>query len=184
MLSVLSKTLLIMDVAVPVVVRKDAKALVRGGASEIVLRKGTRLELPLYDALPLLRKGIVALDSEALPTHQEVNRIAWMEGRDEQSPQPLPKDFYVRVRLALRALESRGEDPKKIESMRSLAIDILDRRLRKILEAVARARALHNRDFAERLTTEERALYALLCRVVRDWYASMIEFLERGDVVG
>lgn len=179
----LAKTLLIIDTQVPVVVLEDVKAAVKGGLGELPLRKGARIELPLREALPLIKRRVLELDAERLPGYKEFMKIRWMESRDLSAPQEISPDFYVKARLALLLLEERDEDPQEIKKIRAAVIDIVRIRLQKIIRAVL-ANPEYSRELAEKLTIEERALYSLLCKAVGDWYASMREFIERGDPLG
>lgn len=179
--SELAKTLIMLDAQIPVMATEDARVAVKTG--EQLLRKGARLELPLRDALPLIRKGVLVLDHERLYSWQELNRVRWMESRDLTTPQPLAYDFYLKARLTVQLLEKSPEGSRRADAAKSLLVDIVRLRLQKVLRAVL-ANPEFNRDFAERLTVEERALYASLCKIVGDWYSSMRRFLEQGDPLG
>lgn len=176
----LAKTLLPLSIQVPVVVLRDMKTSMRGASGELVLRKGAKLELPLSEALPLIEHGIVAVDSERLPALRDMSKIRWIESRDPGTIQKLDEDFYVKVRLAIMQMELKGEDQRIVNSAKATLVDIVRLRLQKILRAVTANPEL-SRDFSEKLTLEERALYASLCRSVKMWYSSMVEFVERGD---
>ncbi|MEM0042688.1 MAG: hypothetical protein QXF46_01065 [Thermofilaceae archaeon] len=181
--SELSKTLVMADAQVPVVVVSDAKVPVKTSSGEQLLRKGARLDLSLREALPLIKKGVLALDPERLYSWQELNKIRWIESRDLSAPQQLAGDFYLKARLTVQLLEKSSEGSKKADAAKAMLVDIVRLRLQKILRAVL-VNPEFSRDFAERLTIEERALYACLCKVVSDWYSSMKQFLERGDPLG
>lgn len=175
-------TLLPLSIQVPVVVVQDVRTSVRGAPGELVLRKGAKLELPLGEALPLVKQGIVAIDHERLPTLQEMNKIRWIESRDPSDLQKLDEDFYLKARLSIALMEQRGEDERKIGAAKAVLVDIIRLRMQKILKAVA-ANPEPSREFVEKLSIEERALYASLCKSVKVWYTSMIEFVERGDLL-
>jgi len=176
----LTKTLLPLSIQVPVVVVQDMKTAVRGTSGELVLRKGAKLELSLSEALPLIERGVVDIDPERLPTLRDMNKIRWIESRDPNEIQKLDEDFYVKARLAIMQMELKGGDNRAISSAKATLLDIIRLRLQKVLKAVTANPEL-SRDFSEKLTLEERALYASLCRSVKMWYSSMVEFVERGD---
>ncbi|MEM1509061.1 MAG: hypothetical protein QXY49_03975 [Thermofilaceae archaeon] len=179
----LQRTLLTQDAQLPVAVLKDVKITMHGGPGELVLKKGAKLELPLSDALPLLKKGFIALDSERLHSPQEVNKVRWLESRDAGSIQALNGDFYLKARLSIIDMEQRGVDERKVSLVKATLVDIIRLRLQKIMKAVS-ASPEPSRDLLEKLTWEERMLYTTLCGFVREWYRSMVEFIEKGDVIG
>jgi hypothetical protein len=176
----LTKTLLPLSIQVPVVVVQDMKTVVRGASGELVLKKGAKLELSLSEALPLIERGVVDIDSERLPSLRDMNKVRWIESRDPNEIQKLDEDFYVKARLAIMQMELKGGDDRAISSAKATLLDIIRLRLQKVLKAVTANPEL-SRDFSEKLTLEERALYASLCRNVKMWYSSMVEFVERGD---
>jgi hypothetical protein len=179
----LARTILPLSTLIPVVVLQDVKTSMKGSSGELVLRKGAKLELPLGVALPLIERGVVKVDQESLPPLREMSKIRWVESRDPNTVQKLDEDFYVKARLLIMLMESEGKDQRAVESAKAMLLDIVRLRLQKILKAVT-ANPEMNRDFAEKLTIEERALYATLCRSVKMWYSSMVEFVERGDPLG
>ena len=176
----LTKTLLPLSIQVPVVVVQDMKTVVRGASGELVLKKGAKLELSLSEALPLIERGVVDIDPERLPSLRDMNKVRWIESRDPNEIQKLDEDFYVKARLAIMQMELKGGDDRTISSAKATLLDIIRLRLQKVLKAVTANPEL-SRDFSEKLTLEERALYASLCRNVKMWYSSMVEFVERGD---
>lgn len=176
--SELAKTLLITEVQVPVIVLEDVKTVFKGGSGELVLKKGAKLELSLREALPLIRKRVVELDADKLPSLQELNKLRWIESRELSDIQKLEPVFYIKARLSIVQLEKK--DPKKAKSVESILIDIVRLRLQKILKAVT-ANPEYNREFAEKLSLEEKTLYTSLSMFVKNWYMSMLEFIEKGD---
>ncbi|RLE71006.1 MAG: hypothetical protein DRJ43_00740 [Thermoprotei archaeon] len=180
----LAKTVIVADALLPVKVLKDVRASLPGRVGDLVLRRGAKLELPLREALPLLRKGLVAVDPSRLYTLQELNKIRWIESRDPQMIQKLDEHFYLKARLTLAHLEKEeGVSGYRLEVAKALIIDIVKLRLQKVVRSVT-ANPEPNRDFMEKLTWEERALYVKLCDLVNSWYRSMLEFIEEGDVLG
>ncbi len=179
----LQRTLLTQDVQLPVAVLKDVKVTMHGGSGELVLRKGAKLELPLSDALPLLKKSFIALDSERLHSPQDINKVRWLESRELGTLQALNGDFYLKARLSIIDMEQRGVDERKINLVKAALVDIIRLRLQKIMKAVS-ASPEPSRDLLEKLTWEERALYTMLCGFVREWYRFMVEFIEKGDIIG
>jgi len=178
--SELTRTLLPLNTQVPVIVLQDVKTLMKSVSGELVLKKGVKLELPLGEAIPLIERGIVKVNPEGLPSLREMSKIRWVESRDPNTIQKLDENFYVKARLFVMLMESEGQDRRAVDSAKATLLDIIKLRLQKILRAVTANPEL-NRDFAEKLTMEERALYATLCRCVKMWYSSMVEFVERGD---
>lgn len=180
--SELSGTLLALRMQLPVVVLEDYRTSLKGSSGELVLRKGARLELTLAEAIPLIRRGVVAVDSGRLYSLQELNKLRWIESKDLSEVQRLDEDFYVKARLSITTMASGG-DASRAELAKANLVDIVKLRLQKVLRAVA-ANAEPSRDFAERLTVEERALYISLCKLVSSWHSSMVSFAERGDPLG
>ncbi|GEM_PF-357529 len=178
--SELARTLLTLNTHVPVIVLQDMKTPMKSSLGELVLKKGVKLELPLGEAIPLIERNVVKINPEGLPSLREMNKIRWMESRDPNVVQKLDEDFYVKARLFIMLMESESQDRRAIDLAKAMLLDIIKLRLQKILKAVTANPEL-NRDFAEKLTIEERALYAALCRCVKMWYSSMLEFVERGD---
>lgn len=178
----LSRTVIIADAVLPVKVLEDVKTLLPGRVGELTLRRGAKLELPLREALPLVRRGVVEVDGERLYSLQDLNKIRWIEGRDLHALQDLDEHFYLKARLAILKLGEEA-DERRLSIAKAAVVDIIKLRLQKILRTVM-ANPEPDRELMEKMTWEERALYVQLCEVVRSWYESMVEFVERGDVLG
>jgi len=183
----LARTLLVVDAEVPIIVREEVPEDLKRGSRGHLLKKGMRLELTLREALPLIKRGVAELDAERLLGEGEpdkvLRKVRWIESRDLSQLQALDPCFFLKVGLLLKHLEGKIDDARKVGDIKATAIDIVRLRLQKILRAVL-ANPEYNRDLAERLTIEERMLYATLCRTVKSWYDSMVCFLERGDIGG
>lgn len=179
----LAQTIIVADATLPVTVLEDVKTMLPGRVGELTLKKGAKLELSLREALPLIRRGVVAVNAERLYSLQELNKVRWIESRDIQALQKIDAYFYLKARFMLSSLGGGGPESRKVSLAKSILIDIIKLRLQKILRSVM-ANPEPDRELMERMTWEERVLYVRLCELVRSWYESMVEFVERGDLVG
>ncbi|RLF06196.1 MAG: hypothetical protein DRK00_02380 [Thermoprotei archaeon] len=179
----LARTVIVADATLPVTVLEDVKTVLPGRVGELTLKRGAKLELSLREALPLIRRGVLAIDEERLYSLQELNKVRWIESRDMQTLQKIDEYFYLKARLTLASLEKREPGGRRVSLAKAALIDIIKLRLQKIVRSVM-ANPEPDRELMERMTWEERTLYVRLCELVRGWYESMIEFVERGDVIG
>jgi len=180
----ISRTLLVLNVNVPVVALEDFEVQMPGRAGKMVLRKGLRLELPFREAIPLFKKGLMSVDLQNLYSAKELNKIRWVEGRDPRAPYGIDEFFYFKTALLLAALRQTKEaDERQVEVYESIVLDIIKLRLQKILRSITAGQG-PDRELMSKLSWEERILYTKICHLVNEWYRSMLRLLEGGDIIG
>ena len=169
---------------IPVLILEDFETRLPGRTGRLSLRKGLRLELPLREAIPLLRKGLAMVDVSKLYDIKELNKIRWIESRDTRALHKLDEYFYFKIALVLNALkEEEKTDERTLELYRTVVLDIIKLRLQKILRSITASQE-PDKELMSKLSWEERILYVKMCHTVNEWYRSMLEFLERGDPIG
>lgn len=137
----------------------------------VTARKGDEMDLPRWQARLLAGMGYVEIKDRGVDIN-EINMIHYRERRGRGAEvQPLPQDFYFKVREYVEKLnEAIRESPASMlirerEAAEKNVLDLADTRLVKIL----RLAQTGSSEFKDRMTPEERILFDVLQSLVEDW---------------
>ncbi len=138
----------------------------------VTARKGDEMDLPRWQARLLADMGYVEIKDRRLDVN-EINMVHYREkrGRGANEIQPLPQDFYFKVREYVSMLNNAiRESPASMlirerEAAEKNTLDLADTRLVKIL----RLAQTGSSEFKDRMTPEERILFDVLQSLIEDW---------------
>lgn len=118
------------------------------------------------------------LKVESAPIEVMLKKLLWKEERSDEL-QAIPVDFYARLSNKIRLMR-KSEDEKVATHLECLSIDLLRRRIQKIMEIVSMNPRV-SKEVISRMSFEERVLYNALCRTVATWENYMSRYVGGGD---
>jgi DNA replication initiation complex subunit (GINS family) len=146
-------------------------------------QQGNEYVVYQWVAAELSVAGVGHLREEDTLDSTKLAKVQWKE-RIQVAGQisELPTDFYPRLRLYLADLQSQlSKNPQKVqeyERVKSLALDIVNSRLRKIV--TLSSSPMQPEQILNKLTAEERLVYMQLGKIVTQWRNDILEHQPQG----
>ncbi|GAB6147928.1 GINS complex subunit Sld5 [Stetteria hydrogenophila] len=139
---------------------------------KVTVRKGDELDLPRWQARLLAEQGYVEIKERPLSV-DEINMLHYREkrGRGANEIQPLPPDFYLKVRDYVSMLNSAIKDNpssmllREREVAEKNTLDLADARLVKILRLAQSGSS----EYKDRMTPEEHVAFDVIQSVIEEW---------------
>ncbi len=153
---------------------KDIPRFVFGGVEWKDVKAGEVLDLPRLVAMALEEEGYIEPLGEEIDL-RKLKSIVHGQYRMGNKLKPLKPNFYQMVLSTIERLESR--DPKTAKRMRIELLNLLERRL-KILMELAFARV--DEDVEGAATIEEKLIYRALREIFDDWRRVVLGVREGG----
>ncbi|RLE63761.1 MAG: hypothetical protein DRJ49_00445 [Thermoprotei archaeon] len=107
-----------------------------------------------------------------------LKKLLWKEERTDEL-QAIPADFYTRLSSYIKIMKE-NKDEKMADRMECLAVDLLRRRLQKILGIVS-TNPRASKELMDKMSFEEKVLYNTLCKTVAAWENYMSRYVGGGD---
>ncbi|RLE81385.1 MAG: hypothetical protein DRJ51_03925 [Thermoprotei archaeon] len=126
---------------------------------------------------------LLELGKESLVSPLDLRKMLLIESKSS-TLQKVPEDFYVRIILSVMLLkkryelEGKEEILKDINEIKETAIDILRKRLQKIV-SLAHLNPEPSRELMTNMSFEERIIYRRICDIISSWEKFLINYLER-----
>ncbi len=126
----------------------------------------------VHTLIPLLAERAIRSGSRLAETSrlgpEKLVELCWVERRYSDI-RPIPRDIYVRTRLLMIEAQ-RNDDTKTIRDVQHNLRELIQLRLRKILNVIAVNPDLAiSREFLDKLTVEEEVLVRKLVSIIKDW---------------
>ena len=138
---------------------------------QISLKKSNVAEVPLYVARQLFAEG-AAEPLEGFLDRKKLARINSEERYKEYRLTDLPPSFYFHLKYLVSSFKSQA-DERKASEMESLAAEIVDLRLKKILRYCLLPSA--SPELGKSMTTEETHLFNLLSHMINCWKKEVMD---------
>jgi hypothetical protein len=141
-------------------------------------QEGNEYDVYQWVGETLAAEGIVHLREQDILDTTKLAKVQWKE-RIQVAGQisELPENFYPKLRAHLAELQSQiTKDPQKIreyEHVKSLALDIVNSRLRKIV--TLSTSLLQADQILNKLTAEEKLAYMQMGKIISQWRSNILE---------
>lgn len=142
------------------------------------LEEGNEYEVHYWIARELEKSGIAHFREEEQLDSAKLFKIQWKE-RAQTAGQisKLPDDFYPKLRRHLAELKEQSvkapEKMREYETFRSLAHDIVNSRLRKVVALASSP--TQSEQITKNFTNEEKFLYNQLSDLIRTWRTRILK---------
>jgi hypothetical protein len=147
-------------------------------------QQGNEYEVYQWVAAELATAGIAHLREEDTLDATKLAKVQWKE-RIQVAGQisELPHDFYPKLRIYLADLQGQlAKNPQKVqeyERVKSLALDVVNSRLRKIV--TLSSAPMQQEQILNKFTAEERLIYMQLGQIVAQWRSGILEHQPQGQ---
>jgi hypothetical protein len=168
---------------VKVIANRNYPEMKLAGLSIGPFQEGNEYDVYQWIAKELAQAGIVHLREEDILDATKLAKVQWKE-RIQVAGQisELPEDFYPKLRMYLAQLKQEiSKQPQKVnefERARSLALDIVNSRLKKII--TLSSGPMQREQIIQKLTAEEKLIFMQLGKIVSQWRSNIIESETRG----
>lgn len=153
---------------------RDCPEVKMAGLAIGPFKRGEIFEIEYSIGRILKKRGIAKFEDELL-NREAILKIHWKEGvQTAERLSTLPEHFYPMLRQLLSDLKEKGDSPDKIYEYRrmlNLSLDIVNRRLRKVLKLTAITAPPQT---LEKLAPDERFLYDRIHSIIEDWRSSVL----------
>jgi hypothetical protein len=163
---------------VKVIANRNYPEMKLAGISVGPFQEGNEYETYYWIAEELAKAGIVHFREEDNLDSTKLAKVQWKE-RIQVAGQisELPEDFYPKLRRYLKAAKLEiAKQPQKVqeyERAKSLALDIVNSRLKKIV--TLSAGPSQGEQILNKLTIEERFIYMQLGKIVSQWRTQSLQ---------